>query len=73
MASESIATVFEYDGLTGQTVQRQETEEEIAEKEIAKNEAETMQAQKEAKELAKTSALAKLAALGLTEDEIAAL
>ena len=32
-----------------------------------------VEAQREAKESARTSALAKLAALGLTEDEIAAL
>jgi hypothetical protein len=73
MAKESSATVLEYDGLTGQTVQREETEEELAQKEIAKNEAESIQAEKEAKELARASALAKLAALGLTEEEIAAL
>ena len=73
MANESSATVFEYDGLTGETVQRQETQEEITQKEIAKNEAQSIQDEKEAKELARNSALAKLNALGLTEEEIAAL
>lgn len=53
------------------------TEEELAEREAMRVQAETDQAQREADELAKAeakaSAQAKLAALGLTEAEIAAL
>jgi hypothetical protein len=53
------------------------TEEELAEREAMRVQAEADQAQREADELAKAeakaSAQAKLAALGLTEAEIAAL
>jgi len=53
------------------------TEEELAEREAMRIQAEADQAQREADELvkaeAKASAQAKLAALGLTEAEIAAL
>lgn len=53
------------------------TEEELAEREQMRIQAEADQAQREAEELAKAeakaSAQAKLAALGLTEAEIAAL
>lgn len=53
------------------------TEEELAEREAMRIQAEADQAQREAEELAKAeakaSAQAKLAALGLTEAEIAAL
>ena len=53
------------------------TEEELAQREIDRIAAEEAQAQREAEELAKAetkaSARAKLAALGLTEEEISAL
>jgi sugar-specific transcriptional regulator TrmB len=53
------------------------TEEELAEREAMRIQAEAEQLQREAEELsqaeAKASAQAKLAALGLTADEIAAL
>jgi DNA-binding NarL/FixJ family response regulator len=73
MANESSATVFEYDGLTGQTVHRQETQEEIEQKALAVNELREAELTTEAKKTARETALAKLAALGLTEEEIAAL
>ena len=52
---------------------RELTADELAEIESSKLEIETIQAQAQAKVEARTSALAKLAALGLTEEEIAAL
>jgi hypothetical protein len=58
---------------TGETIERQLTAEEIAEREEMQSEAETRQAKQEAKAAARTSALAKLAELGLTEEEVAAL
>jgi len=58
---------------TGVESFRNYTPEEIEEIEKATKETQMFQAQAIAKEKAKKSALAKLAALGLTEDEIAAL
>jgi DNA-binding NarL/FixJ family response regulator len=58
------------DVITGDTTERDFTVEELAEQEASRNQAVTEQ---EAKETARASALAKLAALGLTEEEIAAL
>lgn len=73
MANELSGIVFEYNGLTGQTVEREATQEEIEQKQLAKAEQDSINAQAEAKKAARESALAKLAALGLTEAEIAAL
>jgi hypothetical protein len=69
-----MAHKIEVDGITGQEVIIELTAEEVAELEnefLATQAA--LQAEQEAKESAKASALAKLAALGLTEEEIAAL
>jgi hypothetical protein len=63
----------EYNALTNQTNEREMTAEEIAELEVLQAEAEAQEAQKEAKAAARQSALAKLAELGLTAEEIAAL
>ncbi len=52
---------------------RDATPEEITKIEAGHSDAEGRKAQDEAKATAKASALAKLAALGLTADEIAAL
>jgi DNA-binding NarL/FixJ family response regulator len=52
---------------------REATEAEIAQFAIDRIQADKRQADEEAKTAARQSALAKLAALGLTEDEIAAL
>lgn len=61
-------------GESGEVIEREATLEEIAQRtkdaadfQIFKNEIESLQ---NAKEAAKASALAKLAALGLTEDEV---
>ena len=65
---------IEIDALTGEEIITELTAEEISQLEndyLEKQEA--ILAEEQAKEAARTSALAKLAALGLTEEEIAAL
>jgi hypothetical protein len=69
-----MAHKIEIDALTGQELVIELTPEEVAEHEdefIARQSA--LQTEREAKESARASGLAKLAALGLTEAEIAAL
>jgi hypothetical protein len=72
-----IITKLIVDCTTGEQTIVPLTEEELAEREAMRVQAEADQAQREAEELAKAeakaSAQAKLAALGLTEAEIAAL
>lgn len=58
---------------TGKEIWRDYTQEEMAQVEKAQAEATEKIAESQAKNNARASALAKLAALGLTEDEIAAL
>ena len=70
--SETLNAVI-FDAATGETIQRPLTADEIAEREAMQAEAEARQAEAEAKVAARESALAKLAALGLTEEEVAAL
>lgn len=68
MAQELKAVI--YDASNGEVIERPLTADEVADlKAIDAN----SKAEKSAQEAAKTSALAKLAALGLTEEEIAAL
>ena len=70
--SEKI-TLVEFDGLTGiETVRELTSEELIEHSEIVEANIIAIEAE-EARAAAKASALAKLAALGLTEEEIAAL
>lgn len=64
---------IEIDAATGERIERDFTPEELAQREIDAAEAATIQAAIEAKAAARQSALAKLAELGLTADEIAAL
>jgi DNA-binding NarL/FixJ family response regulator len=66
-------TALIFDAATGGVTERPLTAKEISEHEEMQAEAEAQQAEREAKIAARTSALAKLAALGLTEEEIAAL
>jgi DNA-binding NarL/FixJ family response regulator len=66
-------TLVEFDGLTGLETTRELTPDELAEREQLKAEQEAAQELITSKETARESALAKLAALGLTEEEIAAL
>ncbi len=61
------------DAATGESYERPPTAEEIADREVMALEAEARKAEEEAKVAARQSALAKLAALGLSEEEIAAL
>jgi hypothetical protein len=60
-------------GLTGEVTERELTAHEIAERALFAQEYEQEQAEAQAKADARESALAKLAALGLTQDEINAL
>ena len=61
------------DAITGESYERPLTEEEIANREIMQLEAEARQAEQDAKVASRLSAIEKLAALGLTEDEVGAL
>jgi hypothetical protein len=68
---------YEVNVTTGEIIQREATAEELAQEAIDQAAAAAAQAERDAAEAAKIaskeSARAKLAALGLTEDEIAAL
>jgi hypothetical protein len=66
-------TWLDYNGKTGEIIERQLTSEEILEREAMALELEAQKAEAQAKAHARESALAKLAALGLTQDEINAL
>ena len=70
--SETLKAVI-FDAATGEVTERPFTADEIAERAERQAEAEARQAEAEAKATARESALAKLAALGLTADEVAAL
>lgn len=70
--SETLTAVI-FDAATGETIERPLTADEIAEREAMQAEAEARQAEADAKVAARESALAKLAKLGLTADEVAAL
>jgi hypothetical protein len=72
MMSEILKAVI-FDAATGEVTERPLTADEIAEREVMQAEAEARQAEADAKVAARESALAKLAALGLTADEVAAL
>jgi hypothetical protein len=69
----TIKIAMELDALTGKITSRELTQEEISEVEQMQADSIAEQNAKEAREQARTSALAKLAALGLTEEEIAAI
>ena len=66
-------TALEIDGLSGQEIVRDFTSQEIAERKAMELRQADAEAEQEAKKAARESALGKLAALGLTEEEIAAL
>jgi hypothetical protein len=72
MANE-IETLLIVDVATGQTIERELTAEEIADLQDFAEKQTEMNAQIEAQKQARISALAKLADLGLTAEEIAAL
>ena len=71
MANKTLMT--EIDVLTGVIVEREMTADEIANQNQLASQAAARQAEVEAKAAARESALAKLAALGLTAEEIGAL
>ena len=70
--SETLTQII-FDASTGETTVVPFTPEEIAELEACKAEAASVKAEADAKTAAREAALAKLAVLGLTEEEIAAL
>ncbi len=70
--SETLKAVI-IDATTGEIIERPLTAEEIAEREIMQAEAEVNKAERTAKEEAKVNGMAKLIALGLTEEEAGAL
>jgi hypothetical protein len=72
-AKTETLTAYEFNGLTGESAQRNLTADELAQREIDAAQAAASQAAIEAKAAARASALAKLADLGLTEEEINAL
>lgn len=63
----------EFDALSGEFVSRELNAIELAELTALHQEQVALKAEEEIKKIARQSALAKLAALGLTEEEIAAL
>lgn len=72
MANDEL-TILEVNAETGQEILRSFTDAELEQREIDQENAASAQAEAEAKAAARTSALAKLADLGLTAEEIAAL
>jgi hypothetical protein len=64
---------IEIDSLTGKSIERDLTAEELTNVKNNKKEFDKIEAERKAKTEARLSALAKLAALGLTEAEIASL
>lgn len=71
--TKQIATAYEFNAETGEEIIRELTVEELEQRKADAIEAAAIQAEREAKAAARQSALAKLAELGLTEEEIAAL
>ena len=72
-AKTETLTALEFDAATGQVTERALTADEIADRKALQLQEKQQKAEQEAKAAARNSALAKLADLGLTADEIAAL
>jgi hypothetical protein len=70
--SESVKAIV-FDGLTNKVEERSFTKEQLDYRNLLKTESDLRVAETTARELSRESALAKLSALGLTEEEIAAL
>jgi hypothetical protein len=68
-----MSQIIEHNVETGEISTREMTKEELAQNQIASKESQNRRSDLEAKESAKDSALAKLAALGLTPEEISAI
>ena len=71
--TNELFTLVEFNGKTGAETVRELTSKELEEREELAQQEVTRLAEVEAKQAARESALAKLAALGLTEEEIRAL
>jgi hypothetical protein len=71
--TSEVLTVLEYDGITNETTIRELNAEELAQRKLDVAQAAATKAEIDAKAAARESALAKLADLGLTAEEIAAL
>jgi hypothetical protein len=65
--------ILEHNALTGETIEREPTAEEIAQAELDAEVTAAVKASREAMADAAASAVAKLEKLGLTADEVAAL
>tara|TARA_R110000823_G_C15780517_1_gene485034 strand:- start:60 stop:287 length:228 start_codon:yes stop_codon:yes gene_type:complete len=72
-ATKQTLTALSINAVTGKQTIRDLTDDELAQRKLDATEAKARQAEAEAKVAARESALAKLAALGLTEAEIQAL
>jgi len=70
---EEVLIAVEFDNATGKLIEREFNEEEIAERKKMQAQIKAADTEAKAKAEARASALAKLAALGLTEAEIASL
>lgn len=70
---QEILLAVEVDAVTGEIRQRPLTEEELVQRKESEANFKATEAEQEAKAAARYSALAKLADLGLTAEEIAAL
>jgi len=68
-----VLTALEFDGITGKTTIRDLTADELAQRTKDKAEAVAQEAEAQAKADVRTSALNKLSALGLTQEEIDSL
>lgn len=68
-----VLTVLEYDGFTNETTIREMTQEELDQRKADAAQSKKQQVEADAKIAARESALSKLAALGLTQEEIDAL
>jgi len=71
--SDNELKITEINAITGDVIERNPTESEVEEYELAVTSRNQFDSDLQAKQEARTSALGKLAALGLTEEEIAAL
>jgi len=66
-------TVLTINAETGEQIEREMTAQELADRKTAQAESKARQTEQAAKAAARESALAKLAELGLTAEEVAAL
>jgi hypothetical protein len=73
MVTATNPTITIFDLASGESLERPLTADEIADAEARQAEAQEREVEADAKVAARESALAKLAALGLTEEEVAAL